>query len=815
MITSTHKISNDEYDLTTNVSYTTSLQQRQHQIDSVLGPRDLSRPSSSSGSTYSSPNSSTDPIPQQSEPLDEAYHSEARKRPFQQTVRQQTVRFAEPLAASRVQQTDPKDSEIPTDWEAVIQHPALRISRRTASAILSALEYLRSPFPFSPDLVEESGQMSDLAGGRASNGGSRAGPIPVSQVQQQAQQDAQRAQQAQLRTPTDIMRRRREREEAKLQADAADAAAHALAQARPTSQARPISQTRPPIPSTDVERPIAAPHQGSETGSHRRMSSAAQPQARLSDPSSQNPSNHNVAPITSTSTSIPPARTSIPQNEPTVSRSRPNSQSQGLPRPVQPISSATAQRYSVPQPVQATAESPRPRPAAATTAIGGAPSGAPNFPHAFERWETLSSHWEGLTSYWIRRLEQNTEELKREPLLQQLSRQVTDLSAAGANLFHAVVELQRLRASSERKFQRWFYETRKDAEGQQEIAAQYEQALAREREARANDMIIMQTRLDAANDTVARLEKHSSEMRREQQISKDEARRAWEELGRREQEARDQVSSLREGQPILIGGIQVFPTAHGFSHRSHQGGSADRDTFTQDQSMYQDLGTQAQVSPTNTDPFTETHHQAAQVSTTNGDYHEDESAQATATAGAGFYQHPASIVNNIAQSNLAGHASTVAHDHFASDQEEDEYERDEDGQIRRDSKGRPILYRPGHHLATENDEDISADEHEHTYGVPSSTAVSYPAIPASSSGPVQPSTAPLAPANYSGPPLPQVAASHGRFDNLAPADYEGAGYDEYDDVNQIHSRLSVVDEVDEEASRASEASAQYTRAAQF
>ncbi|UZP37516.1 hypothetical protein NXS19_005332 [Fusarium pseudograminearum] len=94
-----------------------------------------------------------------------------------------------------------------------------------------------------------------------------------------------------------------------------------------------------------------------------------------------------------------------------------------------------------------------------------------SFPHAFERWETLSAHWEGLTSYWIRKLEQNKDEMNRDPLNQQLARQVTDLSAAGANLFHAVVELQRLRASSERKFQRWFFETRGELERAQEVNA--------------------------------------------------------------------------------------------------------------------------------------------------------------------------------------------------------------------------------------------------------------------------------------------------------------------------------------------------------
>jgi hypothetical protein len=39
-----------------------------------------------------------------------------------------------------------------------------------------------------------------------------------------------------------------------------------------------------------------------------------------------------------------------------------------------------------------------------------------SIPHAFERWETLSSHWEGLTSYWIRRLEENSNQLGEKPL---------------------------------------------------------------------------------------------------------------------------------------------------------------------------------------------------------------------------------------------------------------------------------------------------------------------------------------------------------------------------------------------------------------
>ena len=178
-----------------------------------------------------------------------------------------------------------------------------------------------------------------------------------------------------------------------------------------------------------------------------------------------------------------------------------------------------------------------------------------SFPHAFERWETLSSHWEGLTSYWIRRLEQNSDEVRREPLAQQMSRQITDLSAAGANLFHAVVELQRLRASSERKFQRWFFETRSEQERAAELKAELETTLRQERAQRV-EAVTVAARAEKDKLTA---ESRVEEMKRELQISKDEARRAWEELGRREQEEIERTKSLKDGQPTLVGGVQVLP----------------------------------------------------------------------------------------------------------------------------------------------------------------------------------------------------------------------------------------------------------------
>jgi hypothetical protein len=824
--------------VTTHEHYITSLQQQQQeqqQIGSLLDPRDTSRPSSSSGSSQSSTRSpdfdqQIDPLPLPvplESPERRPNPQPASRRPTSKKAVQHTVRFAEPLAKHRSYHSQSSSgSAIPTDFTTVLKHPALRISRRTASAILSALESLRSPFPFSPDLVEENGEMSDLAGGpagsRASNGGARAGPVPVSQVQQQATSS-----QTSLTRPTDIMRRRREKEEAALaaqqeaarlaarqQTDSAAAATSALAQTRP-------GQGSSSIPAT--ARPVSGPAgPSSSQPGHRRTTTEPQPQTRTSASSSQYPSIQHASTIPGAAgvTPSPSGRLPAVPNDPsTIPRPRPNSQSQEQPRPVLPtVQPGAVPRYPPRQPAQPQAGPSQPRPTAATASASSSQAAVPNFPHAFERWETLSSHWEGLTSYWIRRLEQNTEELQREPLLQQLSRQVTDLSAAGANLFHAVVELQRLRASSERKFQRWFHETRKESEKQQEIAADFERLLSNERNARGSDRNILQAELDASQRTTAILEKRNMEMQREQQISKEEARRAWEELGRREQEARDQVSALRDGQPILIGGIQVFPMAHGTTTSRAPQAAPNRETFTEDQSMYTNLPDQA--SPTNTDPFTERPRaSAAPPSTTNGAVVDPAgNAYTSPSMATGFYKHPTSYLHTSGESSTALHATAGAHEPFASDHEDDEYERDEHGHVRVDSQGRPILHRPGLHLTSEQEEDNSADEEEHAramrarYGAPSSTAVSYPAIPAPTSGHIEPIGAPMPPpATYGGPVGSHPITSHGRYETLEPADYEGAGYDQYEDVNQIHSRLSVVEE-EENESRASEISGQHSRA---
>lgn len=76
--------------------------------------------------------------------------------------------------------------------------------------------------------------------------------------------------------------------------------------------------------------------------------------------------------------------------------------------------------------------------------------GVPLNDYNFQRWETLSLCWEGITSFWIRRLQAVLEDIPLRSSA-QLSRLVTDLSATGTSLFHAVVGLQRLRASSIRE----------------------------------------------------------------------------------------------------------------------------------------------------------------------------------------------------------------------------------------------------------------------------------------------------------------------------------------------------------------------------
>lgn len=173
----------------------------------------------------------------------------------------------------------------------------------------------------------------------------------------------------------------------------------------------------------------------------------------------------------------------------------------------------------------------------------------------YERWEKLSARWEGLTAYWMKKLESNQGLVESPPSTTAMTRQISDLASAGANLFHAVVELQRLRASAERKFQRWFVDMRQEQDTMRQQHAALNLRLQAEQAARANDQSIV-TRMQHDHDLA---EQRLSEMTRELFISRQEARRAWEELGRRELEERNRDTSLRHGQPTLVGGVQVVP----------------------------------------------------------------------------------------------------------------------------------------------------------------------------------------------------------------------------------------------------------------
>ncbi|KAL4778671.1 hypothetical protein BJX76DRAFT_366036 [Aspergillus varians] len=446
-----------------------------------------------------------------------------------------------------------------------------RVSTHTASAILWTLEEaIRKPFPFTLDSEEVNASMSDVAGGpgvsglggngRSQNGASRAaqGPIPVNTHPASG-----------VRTPTDIMRQRRDREaRRKAEQDAKDREQEDADRRRlQQEQARAQASAQPYPVGVAGERPTqrrAAPR--APTAPEPRTASNF-PGPSPTSPQAQIPTSAAQPRQPATSAQFAPQQTSQPKLSP--------QQPQAAPSASQPAASQSQSQ----QPQQ-----PR--------RIG--------FPHAFERWETLSSHWEGLTSYWIRKLEQNNEALERDPLSQQIARQVTDLSAAGANLFHAVVELQRLRASSERKFQRWFFDTRAEQERSKELQGELERQIRTERQARADAV-------QKAESDKARIEDLLKEMRRELQISKDEARRAWEELGRREQEERDRTNSLRNGEPTLVGGVQVVPMIAGLPRRDPARPPTREGPYTggEPKSTSEQLYGDTPVSPSGTDPFVE------------------------------------------------------------------------------------------------------------------------------------------------------------------------------------------------------------------
>ncbi|KAG6218113.1 hypothetical protein E4U34_004267 [Claviceps purpurea] len=456
-------------------------------------------------------------------------------------------------------------------------HQLARVSSNTHSAIVFALEGpLRLPNPFTPDEIEESADMADLmaatSGMPASTIGhattvpryAAAGPAPTTSP-------------SGIRGPRIIMQERVAREARQR----AEAERLALERSRAENEARLLEETR----RRTAERTSAGVASGQGASSEPSQQHMHQDPRTVAQGTVQPPRNPTVG-----STAKQPMHHHHHhhhhQQQQQQKQSSPPRQQQQMPHQ---FDTTTSQQQLPTSPTYVTSDGrPRPQqqqgpdsnalPLESTITSAGQTKPRISFPHAFERWETLSAHWEGLTSYWIRKLEQNKDDIGRDPLSQQLARQVTDLSAAGANLFHAVVELQRLRASSERKFQRWFFETRTELERNQEVTAMLEKALERERRDR-NDAIREAVEHEMGS---SKAQKQLAEMRKELTISKDEARRAWEELGRREQEERDRTLSLQSGKPTMIGGVQVVPMTHGGASAGGGGGGGGRQATARD-----------------------------------------------------------------------------------------------------------------------------------------------------------------------------------------------------------------------------------------
>jgi hypothetical protein len=319
-----------------------------------------------------------------------------------------------------------------------------------------------------------------------------------------------------------------------------------------------------------------------------------------------------------------------------------------------------------------------------------------------------------------------------------------------------------------------------------------------------------------------------SEMRRELQISKEEARRAWEELGRREQEERDRTFSLREGQPTLVGGVQVVPRAQGMgrqgsvSHRPHTGGDVYGAGSSSSHGIDQHYSYEEAQSPTDTDPYTShgaLRHEPDVPTLSQGTYIPTGTTSASTQAAVpaplhpqhrtttaqqqpaptrtsqpeAFYQQPEAYLHRETATSIPEdeRSYVTSHDDVTSEGDE-EYAMDERGNFILDEYGHRV---PARELRQrESDEyDVQEDrrrelEHLQHYGT---AAVGPSGYATTSSG------GPGYPPNYPTAPVP---------------DYSGAGYgDGWAGMRHHHpTRLSDVLEEDERSrtspSRASQAS---------
>lgn len=689
--------------------------------------------------------------------------------------------------------------------------------------------------------------MSDLGGGRASNGGARTGgPVPVPSGTPTG-----------LKTPRDVMRNRQERE------------------ARRQEEAKAEEQRRAQLAQ---ERRYSADRRAAAASGYNTAQSqyASDPSTHPGNvPGNRNSGSGFVA--SGADYGVPTGRTvagdsgyvsgGISAGGPSR-RAASSSVAQDQPRPAQPTAGPTRRPLSSSAPASRQPSNSQQQQAGSGAPTSGAPPVQPppplsvnegqqgskssTFPHAFERWEQLSSHWEGLTSYWLRKLESDAEDIQRSvPSASAMSRQITDLSAAGANLFHAVVELQRLRASSERKFQRWFFETRADTERNSEVRAQLEQQLQDERAERQRASK-QRVESDIAAENARR---EVAEMRRELMISKEEARRAWEELGRRNQDSLDLAESLKAGRVTVVSGVQVVPYFGGPSRTGsanqqrpttregmHYGGtpgatSAGAPGMPGEEEYYRD-----QHSPTNTDPFTESkpvHHEPDVTSLAAGTYqpyplsspHDGTtSAQSGASAQTAIPmagQRPASAGQRPVSSGQLGgprNLPIVSSDgQFYQHHPQDTYlhspqptssgqghpqeyqqgssyiqsEGDTDYPVEQTQGYRPAGQRSS--ISEEDDYDTEADiqrEAELAARYRGSGAVSGQILP---EAPTIPATSAQAMASYEPSPPTQQPQQQ----QAAGPDYEGEGYGDWETLRTAHhhpTRLSDVLEEEEERS---------------
>lgn len=664
-------------------------------------------------------------------------------------------------------------------------HRPLRISKNRGSAILYALEEaLRHPNPFTPDLVEENAQMSDIVGGgqpaTASNGRTGSGRPQVAPGATGSPG---------IRGPRDIMREREARQRRK----AEEAARQEMERIHAEEEARQMEESQRKVAAAAGAAEVK---RGSGESSQRGPAGTAGP--RISDNSQRSDrrsgerlgsgdrqQDQPLQALGSGGRAIGGGHEAQPATRPRPAQSQ---------QQRQPQQETTRPGQAPQDPTVPIAAQP---PQVAFSGVGTRSS----FPHAFERWETLSAHWEGLTSFWIRRLEENSREISREPISQQLARQVTDLSAAGANLFHAVVELQRLRASSERKFQRWFFETRAEQERAQELQAMTQASLEAERRDRAAAI----AEAVALESTRYNADSQLAEMRRELQISKEEARRAWEELGRREQEERERTASLRDGQPTIVGGVQVVPMMQGVPSRHEsardtsqsmegaytrgdavqepEGPVDDSDVAYQQYSRAQRAGPADPFVEQQTTPTGRTARSGRVTASEPSSYQEYTQAPAVQpVSSSAFYQqrqgtslHPTESTSRSEHSVPYG-ASAPSEGAYS----EEEYEIDAEGQFVRDERGNKVRYQ---NPASDDDvyeyDATAASERELAYlrghGVPTNYAVDAP-----------PSRRAVAPTSHP--------------TTTGPVDYSGEGYGSgWEAVPRHHhpTRLSDVLEEDE------------------